>query len=431
MVVTRVLPSSFASQVGIEAGDRLISVDGQPLRDSLDLAYAESVRGSVLKLVTASGRARRVRLPGPLSEKLGFELEQMKPKVCGNKCLFCFIHQMPKGMRRSLYVKDEDYRYSFLFGNFITLTNLEEADIDRIRTQSLSPLYVSVHATDEAVRRKLLGNPAVPQLLPLMRRLAQGGARFHCQVVLCPGINDGPVLERTIEDLFELGDAVVSVGVVPVGLTGHRRGLPQIDAVKRGMAAKTIDLVESRQKAFRTSRGVGFVYAADELYLRAGRPIPSAAYYDGFPQIENGVGIARRWLDSCKRSPLGPRAFDGVKHITVVTGMLAAPLVAEGIRYKLRRCKGVSAEVCPVPNRFFGRSVTVAGLLSGRDIVSALSKGPREGIVCIPPDAVNADGLLLDDMSLPELASRLGLEVRIGLRGRRAAPRALARAGAA
>jgi putative radical SAM enzyme (TIGR03279 family) len=366
-----------------------------------------------------------------LSEDLGLELEKMEPRVCGNKCLFCFIHQMPKGMRRSLYVKDEDYRYSFMFGNFITLTNLEEGDIERIRDQRLSPLYVSVHATEEDLRRRLLGNPRAPELIPLMRRLAGGGVRFHCQIVICPGINDGLVLERTVEDLARLGDSVLSVGVVPVGLTDHRKNLPRISAVGRNPAAETIRFVEGRREYFKRTRGVGFVYAADELYLKAGAPIPPSSYYDGFPQRENGIGIARLWLDGCKRNPLGARSMEGVEHVTVVTGVLAAPLVAEGMRYKLRRRPGLSVEVRPAPNRFFGRGVTVAGLLSGGDILSALSRRRREGIVCLPPDSLNRDGFLIDDMTVQELATRLGLEVRVGLSGRGAVPAMRARAGAA
>ena len=430
-MVTRVFRSGLASEMEIRAGDRLVSVDGQPLRDRLDLTFAESGRGSVLELLSASGRTRSVRLPGPLSDDLGFELEQMDPKVCGNKCLFCFIHQMPKGMRRSLYVKDEDYRYSFMFGNFVTLTNLEEADVERICEQGLSPLYVSVHATEEDLRRRLLGNPRAPELIPLMRRLGGGGVRFHCQIVICPGINDGPVLERTVEDLASLGDPVLSVGVVPVGLTDHRKNLPRIDGVGRDLAADTIRFVEGRREYFKRTRGLGFVYAADELYLKAGAPIPPSSYYDGYPQRENGIGIARLWLDGCKRNPLGPRSMDGVKQATVVTGVLAAPLVAEGMRHKLRRCPDLSVEVCPVPNCFFGKGVTVAGLLSGGDIISALSKRRREGIVCLPPDSINRDGLLIDDMTVSELATRLGLEIRVGLRGRRGVPGMQARAGAA
>jgi putative radical SAM enzyme (TIGR03279 family) len=431
MLVTRVSPTGFASDVNIKAGDKLISVDGQPLRDRLDMAFAESGKGSILKLRTASGRLRRLRLPKALGEDLGFELEQMKPRVCDNKCVFCFIHQLPKGMRRSLYVKDEDYRYSFLFGNFVTLTNIDSADVKRIVRQKLSPLYVSVHATDEAVRRKLLGNSKAPELLPLMRRLAGKGVKFHCQVVLCPGLNDGAVLAGTVGDLAAIDDAVLSVGVVPVGLTDHRRGLPRVDTVSRGLAKETVRLVEDQQRRFRDSLGRGFVYASDELFLKAGLPIPPSSYYDGYPQKENGVGIARLWLDGCKRSPLGQRAVFGVEHMIVVTGTLAAPLVAEGLKYKLRRYPEVSAQVCPVPNRFLGRGVTVAGLLAGRDIVRAVSMLPRPGVVCIPPDAVNADGLLLDDMNLAELASRLDLEVRVGLRGRSVKPRERVRAGAA
>ena len=415
MKVTQVNPSGPASKIHIRPGDTLLSVDGQPLRDRLDLVFADSSRGSALKLVDGAGKRRTVRIPAPLGDGIGMALEEMRPRLCGNKCVFCFIHQLPKGMRRSLYVKDEDYRYSFLFGNFLTLTNLTPGDIRRIIAQRLSPLYVSVHATDEDLRRRMLGVKQPPRLLPLMRRLAAGGIEFHCQIVICPGYNDGAILERTVRDLWHTGGAVRSVGIVPVGLTAHRAGLPKLRAVSRGEAIDIVRYVEDRQAGCRTERGIGFVYAADELYLKAGLPIPSWSSYDGFPQRENGVGIARLWLDACKRSPLGARTFAGARRATVVTGELAAPMVEAGLAAKLRRCEGVSADVVAAPNRTFGGNVSVAGLLTGADMLSALSRERVGDVVCLPPDSVNRDGLTLDDMSLDDLAAELGGEVRLGL----------------
>jgi putative radical SAM enzyme (TIGR03279 family) len=431
MKVAQVNPHGPAHKLGIRSGDVLLSVDGQPLRDGIDLAFADSGRGSALELSDAAGAVRTVRIPAPLGRGLGMRFEGMRPRQCDNRCVFCFIHQLPKGMRRSLYVKDEDYRYSFLFGNFLTLTNLNDEDVDRILRQHLSPLYVSVHATDEDVRRRMLGVARWPELLPLMRRLAAGGIRFHCQIVLCPGYNEGAILERTVRDLWDLGGAVLSVGIVPVGLTRHRKGLPKLTAVGRGEAADLLRFVEDRQAAFRRARGAGFVYAADELYLRSGEPVPSWSRYDGFPQRENGVGIARLWLDGAKRSPVGPRALAGARRVTVVTGTLAAPLVEEGLAEKLRRCEGLSARVVPVPNRYLGESVGVAGLLTGRDILRTLSCEDPGDVVCLPPDSINCDGVTLDDMSLDDLAAQLGCEVRRGLGGRAALPRGRERAGAA
>lgn len=431
MKVAQVKPYSTAYRLRIRPGDVLLSVDGQPLRDGIDLAFAESSRGSALEIADAAGVPRTVKIPAPLGDWFGIRFEEMRPRLCDNKCVFCFIHQLPKGMRRSLYVKDEDYRYSFLFGNFLTLTNLTDEDMDRILRQRLSPLYVSVHSTDEDVRRRMLGNAGSPELLPLMRRLGAGGIQFHCQIVLCPGYNDGAILDRTVRDLWDLGGAVLSVGIVPVGLTRHRRGLPKLSRVGRGQAAEALGFVEERQREYRTVRGSGFVYAADELYLKAGAAVPSRSSYDGFPQRENGVGIARLWLDGARRSPVGPRAFAGARRITVVTGTLAAPLVEEGLAAKLRRCERVSARVVPVANRYFGESVCVAGLLTGTDILSALSREDPGDVVCLPPDSVNCDGVTLDDMSLDDLAAELGCEVRRGLAGHVALPRGRERAGAA
>ncbi len=431
MKVTHVSPGSPAHKIEIKPGDSLLSVDGQPLRDALDMAFAESGRGSELKLADASGRTRAVRIPAALGAGMGMTLEEMTPKLCTNKCVFCFIHQLPKGMRRSLYVKDEDYRYSFLFGNFLTLTNLTSEDVRRIRAQRLSPLYVSVHATDENVRRRLLGRRRPPELLPLMRRLARGGIEFHCQIVVCPGYNEGAVLKRTVRDLWELGGAVRSVGIVPVGLTAHRKNLPALTPVSPGGAMDVVRFVEGCQSRYRGECGRGFVYAADELYLKAGLPIPRASAYDGFPQRENGVGIARLWLDGCARNPLGPSAFEGSRRLTVVTGTLAAPLLEEGLAVKMRRCGAVECGVVAAPNRTFGESVGVAGLLSGADILAALSRSGLGDVICLPPDCVNSDGVTLDDMTINDLADELDCEVRLGLSGRAAQPRARRRAGAA
>lgn len=428
MKVTYVDPAGQAFKLKIRPGDRLVSVDGAPLRDRLDAAFAPGGPGSTLELQSADGRRRTVKIETPIGDGLGISLEEMEPKRCKNNCVFCFIHQLPKGMRKSLYVKDEDYRYSFLFGNFLTLTNLKPADIERIERQKLSPLYVSVHTTDEALRRKMLGVKRAPELAPVMRRLGEAGVEMHCQIVVCPGYNDGAVLERTVVDLWEMGGAVRSVGIVPVGLTRHRKNLPDLKPVGRGDAADIVRFVEGRQKRFRAKSGAGFVYAADELYLKAGIPIPPARSYDGYPQRENGVGIARAWLDGCKKAPLGAAAFGDAGSISIVTGTLAAPLVEEGLAYKLRRTAVRSAIVHAVRNRFFGVGVSVAGLLTGADILSTLSREGFGSVVCLPPDAVNCDGVTLDDMSLDDIASEIGCEVRLGLRGR---ARARLRAGAA
>jgi putative radical SAM enzyme (TIGR03279 family) len=427
MLVTYVEPSSPAYRLKIKRGDTVVSIDGLPLRDRLDAAFASGARGGVLRIRTAGGRSRKVKARVPLGE-MGLSFEEMAPKRCKNKCVFCFIHQLPKGMRKSLYVKDEDYRYSFLFGNFLTLTNLTPDDLDRIERQRLSPLYVSVHATDEVLRRKLLGVKRSAAIVPLMKRLGEAGVEMHCQIVVCPDYNDGAVLERTVFDLWELGGAVRSVGIVPVGLTRHRVNLPKLRAVRRPDAEDIVQFVEESQEVFRADCGEGFVYAADEIYLRAGRPIPPASMYDGYPQKENGVGLARIWLDGCRRGPLGSGAFGGAREISVVTGRLAAPLVEEGLAYKLRRTAVGTAHVHAVRNRFFGAGVTVAGLLTGKDILSTLRREGYGEVVCLPPDAVNCDGVTLDDMSPEDFAAELDCEVRLGFSAR---ARARARAGAA
>src|SRR6266404_1560808 len=289
VVVSRVRQGSAAAAAGVCGGDRLLAVNGTPLRDVIDFHFNAGEEELRLELERAGARtaARLVRRRG---RALGLEFETPRPaeiSTCANKCVFCFIHQLPRGMRRSLYVKDDDYRLSFLHGNYITLTDLDEAELERIETQRLSPLYVSVHATDPDLRHALLGQPRVRrELLPVMERLAKAGIAMHAQIVLCPGWNDGAHLERTVHELARLHPAVPTTAVVPVGLTRHRERLPDLRPVTADEAVTLVRDIEGWQRAFQTTLGTRFVWAADELYLGAGLPLPPARAYEGFAIAE-------------------------------------------------------------------------------------------------------------------------------------------------
>lgn len=417
-MVARVAARGAAERAGLRAGDRILAINGEPLRDVIDFHFhagEERLRLGVKR----EGRARTlhlVRRPAGL----GLELEAPRPAeiaTCANKCVFCFIHQLPKGMRKSLYVKDDDFRLSFLHGNYITLTDLEEAELERIEAQRLSPLYVSVHATDPDLRHALLGQPRVRrELLPVMERLAKAGIAMHAQIVLCPGRNDGAQLERTVHELARLHPAVPTVAVVPVGLTRHRERLPDLRAVTLEEAAVLVRTIEEWQGAFQASLGTRFVWAADELYLKSGLPLPPARAYEGFAVAEDGIGLVRRFEDAFARAIARPPAPLGrPRRVTVVTGQMFAPRM----RALLDRVRvdALTVSLAPIANDFLGRGIGVAGLLTGRDIQIQLAQaacgtGGLGDEVLLPAVTLrDGAGVFLDDLTPADLAGALGVPV--------------------
>jgi putative radical SAM enzyme (TIGR03279 family) len=413
VVVASVASRTPAGQAGLRPGDRILAINGHPLRDTIDFHFhggEERLRLTVER----DGRERRATLRRR-GARLGLELEPPRPSeisTCANKCVFCFIHQLPRGMRKSLYVKDDDFRLSFLHGNYITLTDLEEDDLSRIETQRLSPLYVSVHATNPELRHRLLGNPRVTrELLPVMERLATAGIAMHAQIVLVPDWNDGVHLERTVRDLARLHPGVTTTAVVPVGLTRHRERLPALRAVTAEEAGTLVADIERWQRELLPLLGTRFVFAADELYLRAGRPLPPAAAYEGFAVAEDGIGLVRRFEDGFGRSIRRiPARAGGRRAVTVVTGELYAPRMA-ALLARLR-VEGLSARLAPVANDWFGRGIGVAGLLTGRDIQSQLADRELGDEVLIPAVALrDGAGVFLDDMTPADLAASLGVPV--------------------
>jgi putative radical SAM enzyme (TIGR03279 family) len=326
------------------------------------------------------------------------------------------VDQLPKGLRKSLYFKDEDYRLSFLHGNFITLTNLSDDDIKRIIKQRISPLYVSVHTTDENLRKTMLGNPKIPELLPLIEKLAKNRIELHTQIVLCPGINDGDNLKKTGFDLAGFYPYVRSLAVVPVGLTRFRENLPRIRSVTKPYSKEIIKQTKKWQKQFRDKFRENFVYLSDEFFLKAGIDIPEARYYDDFFQIENGVGLVRKFIDDFKTSSyLLPDKLKRKTEITLVTGKLSAQFIRKITNDKIKRIKNFKVKIVEVKNNFFGSMVTVSGLLSGQDIIQSLKKEKILGeIILLSPNCVNTDDKFLDNLTPQDLQRRFKRKVILG-----------------
>jgi len=423
LIIESVRPESAAARAGLCPGDRIVTLNGEPVRDLLDFHFhiddEPRVKLEVLRGVLTE--RREVRRNG--EPDLGLTFAPLKTRLCGNQCVFCFVDQMPAGMRRTLYVKDEDYRLSFLHGNFVTLTNMKEWELRRIVDQRLSPLYISVHSTTAETRRRLMRPRVDRDILPILRFLGENGITMHTQIVLCPGYNDGADLDRTITDLAAFHPDVASLAIVPLGMTEHREGLTELDPVTPALARRVLDQVVAYQREFRRRLGSTFVHLADEWYRLLGREVPPASHYDGFPQIENGIGMTRDFLGRLSRTrrlfrPEILRGLDPSRRarVTLVTGELFRPILEAAVSRKLERtAEPVELSVVGVANRFFGSGVTVAGLLVGKDIAEAL-ESTRADLVLIPPATLNTDGLFLDDMSLAELERRVGAPVRAGFR---------------
>ncbi len=413
--VARVRPGSVGAAAGLREHDRVVAINGAPLRDAIDFHF--NAGGEHLRIhLERAGEPHTVELQRRRGRDLGVELEAPEAKdiaTCANKCVFCFIHQLPKGMRKSLYVKDDDYRLSFLHGNYITLTDLEDADLARIEAQRLSPLYVSVHATDPALRHALLGAPRVSRpILPVLARLARAGIRMHAQIVLCPELNDGIHLRKTVLDLAELHPAVATTAIVPVGLTRHRERLPRLRSLTGEEARALVDEVAGWQRELRSRLGTRFVFLGDEVYLMADADVPAARAYEGFGIVEDGVGLVRRFEDGFARvrRRVAHRARRP-RTVTVVTGEMFGPRL-RGLLTSLG-IEGLTVDVVPVVNEFFGPRIAVAGLLTGQDILRQLARRPLGDRVLLPAVAVReAGGVLLDDLTPSDLSRELDVPVR-------------------
>ncbi len=412
--ILEIRPRSTAEAIGLQPGDRILSVNGHEIPDEIALRFYLSEEQVAIRIRRSNGSEQCLKVKLPEGTDLGVVVEEFKTRVCNNRCVFCFVDQLPPRARPSLRLKDDDYRLSFLHGNYITLTNLSPKDIDRIIEQKLSPLYVSVHTTDPDLRAWMLGRKEADDLSQKLNRLIKGGIQFHAQIVLIPGINDGQRLGRTLFDLCQLYPGIQSVAVVPIGLSGYGTAKNRFAPVTAQFSRELIRQIESLQVYFRKQCGKTFSYLADEFYLLAGLSVPTRDYYDDFAQIEDGVGMVRAFLDDFdaqlkrrKRSRLAVRG-------TLVTGSLFYPLLRQCIR-QFNEKFACRLKVCPVENRFFGKSITVAGLLSGKDILESL-KGKKLGdFVIIPEEALaRTNRILIDDLSIKDLSETIGKPVYPG-----------------
>ncbi|PLX95870.1 MAG: DUF512 domain-containing protein [Desulfuromonas sp.] len=400
---------SIAEQLDLCAGDCLIAVNGEPVYDQIDYQLLVQGEALLLDVEKSDGELWELEFERDAEEALGVAFAEPAPRQCHNRCQFCFVRQLPDGLRKSLYVRDDDYRYSYLYGAYISLTNLTQDDIERIIRQKLSPLYVSVHATDPSVRSTLLGRP-VESPLPLLKRLLTAGITLHTQIVLCPDVNDGAVLDQTIADLVPLYPGIRTLAVVPVGLTGHRRALPLLHRLRPEQCAQVIGQIAQVQQQCLHDFGSRFVFAADEFYLQAGQPIPSGDFYEDFAQIENGVGLVALFRQDAGEVLSQAGTYPGFR-AGIVTGESAARELQEFVG-EFNRLTESALEIYVIRNHFFGGGVTVAGLLTGTDIVQQL-KGQSLPPVLLIPDVVCREGedILLDDMTLETLAITLDVEV--------------------
>lgn len=367
-----------------------------------------------IRLRRSDGSETTVVIDKPIDRQLGVELVPDKIRICRADCDFCFIRQQPKKqMRRALYIKDDDYRLSFLHGNFITLTNLTPEDYDRIFEQRLSPLYISVHATDDAARRRHLSAPAAPPILDDLKRLLDNGIAIHTQNVIVPGINDGDVLERTLDDLADFFPGVLSIGVVPVGLTKYRDGLPEVPLNTAEQGKRLLQQVDRARQKCRARFDDPLVYAADELFILAGEPIPPDDYYLDYPQLENGIGLLRRFLEILDQElDKLPDSLPAPRQLIMVTGRSAGPFLRDPAARITEKVENLSLTVQMVPSEFWGEMVTVSGLLTGSDIVAGLRAAEVTGSeVILPPDCLNADDLFLDDMTPAAVGKAAGSRI--------------------
>ena len=410
LIIEKVLPGSIADEMEIAPGDRLTAINGHPLRDIIDYNYFSAEEELTLEIVKEDAEIWDVEIERGEDEPLGLIFQAPSPFKCGNKCIFCFVHQLPSGLRSPLYVKDEDYRLSFLYGNYVTLANIGREEIARIIEQRLSPLYISVHATDAALRERLLGKTGIIPIMSIMEELAASRISMHAQVVLCPGINDGTALEKTVADLASLHPWVDSLAVVPVGLTRHRKGLPSLQPVTKEYAHSFIAEWEPRARALRQQFGEPFLFLADEFYLKAGIPFPPLESYGDLPQLENGVGMAPLFLAEAATVLEQAEQLKPFR-ATVVTGESPYVFLSDFLK-SLKVKTGVDLQPIAVKNRLFGGSVTVTGLVSGWDIVAAL-KGEDLGDVLLIPDVMlkEGEGLFLDDTTVGEIEESLGVRV--------------------
>lgn len=406
-IISNIIEGSIAQNAGLEKGDAILSINDNPVRDVIDYMFYSRDDTVSLKIQRAN-KTHLFKIRKKEGDYLGIELKPSRIKPCRNKCMFCFVDQLPKGLRKTLYLKDDDYRMSFIHGNYITLTNLSDLDKKRIIEQKLSPLYISVHTTNNELRRKILGNPKASDILQELHNFTAHKIRIHAQIVVCPGLNDGEELLKTIKDLQKFYPYVASIAVVPVGLTKFKK--PNIKPVEKSDAVKVIDTVKQARIRFRKRHGDPVVYIADEFYIKADLPFPPLKDYGDLPQIENGVGLVPLFLNAAKKIKL-PKKIEP-RRVATFTGASFMPYLEEFAK-RLNTIEGLGLEIFRVENKFFGSTVTVAGLITGKDIVKTLAGKTKADCLLVPNVMLRyGTDVFIDNVTLKDLEECLGMNVQ-------------------
>ncbi|MBE6912419.1 MAG: DUF512 domain-containing protein [Ruminococcaceae bacterium] len=409
-LICEVENGSPAYRAGIVPGDELISINGSAIRDVLDYKFY-----SYDKKLKVELKRKTVKIKKEEGEDLGLVFETYlmdKAKRCANNCIFCFVDQMPEGMRETLYFKDDDARMSFLLGNYISLTNLSEEDIDRMIRMHISPINVSVHATDPEVRRKMVRNKNAGECFGILKRFSEAGIKLNCQIVVCPGINDGEVLKNSISDLLSLG-GVESIAIVPVGITKYREKLYPLDPMTKENAKETLLIADAFGKECIKERGERVVYVADEIYIKAELPLPGDEYYDSYPQLDNGVGLMTLMHEEFSAALKYTDIPEKIEGFTIATGVSAAPFIRKLIDELKEKCDNIEcAEVYAIKNEFFGETIDVAGLVTGKDMINQLRDKKLSKRLLIPAVMLRqGETVFLDDISVADIERELGITV--------------------
>lgn len=416
VLINGVVQGSLASHKKIEIGDRLVSINAHPILDFLDYQFYLSEKRLLILIEKKSGKYKYVTINKEENHDIGLVFNDYmmdKQHHCKNKCIFCFIDQLPKGMRETLYFKDDDTRLSFLFGNYITLTNLTERDVERIIEMHISPVNISVHTTNPELRVKMMNNKHAGKSLSIIKKLADAGITINTQLVLCPGINDGEELKRTLCDLAEFYPSVQMIATVPLGLTKYREGLAPLTMYNQKTSGEVLDIIEDFAKTFYEEHGVHFAWASDEFYIKAGRPFPNAEYYEDFQQLENGVGMCSL-MKSEFLEAVEALEIDEIekKTVTIATGTASYDMIFELCQHLCKKVKNLKINVVPIINNFFGETITVSGLIVGQDLIEQLS-GMELGEQLLIPSSMlkNDEEIFLDDITLIEVQKKLNTVV--------------------
>lgn len=415
--VFEVEPKSPAAKKRIESGDLIVSINGNEINDILDYDFYSAEIKLEIEIIKKNGKSKKIKIKKDEYEDIGVAFKTYlidEHHRCKNNCMFCFIDQMPKGLRESLYFKDDDDRLSFIFGNYITLTNLPESEVDRIIKMHISPVNISVHTTNPELRAKMMNNRFAGESLRYIKKLADAKIKMNCQLVLCPGVNDGEELKKSLNELSKLYPSVESIACVPVGLTSHREGLPEIEPYNEKTAAEVIDIIEAFSSDFLKKNGSRLAYPADEFFIRAKRKMPAADYYEDFVQLENGVGIVALQRKEFEDALSEIEESSCKRRITVATGVDAAPFIQALVDELQKKWHNLYCKVIAVENEFFGKTITVAGLLTGRDLLNRLKDEDLGDELLLPSCMLRHEqDKFLDDMTLSELKAALNIPITL------------------